>query len=243
MAYFINSLLNEQLESSPYNYGCQAQMRQKLFQTVEGKLLLAGIILTLVLVTFLGIYGFTDFSTTKILFFVFITHLVGSRAGGIGLCILNGFSPFTTIAYNFYVEVLIVCFTYSGFVLSTTNYLKIEWIKRFMNQLALKALEQKEKISSYGWIGIFLFVMAPLPVTGPVVGSIIGYMLKMGLFRTFTATALGTLTANMAWCYGFEFLEQRFHMIQYVFGAIVVIVMIPYLKQIKKFIAEYRKTD
>jgi len=217
-------------------------MKQKLLQTVEGRLLLTGSILSLVLVISLGIYGSIDFSATKILFLVFVTHIVGSRAGGIGLCILNGFSPFTTIAYNFYVEILIVCFTYSGFVLSTTNYLKIEWIKRFMDQLAQKALEQKQKIQSYGWIGIFLFVMAPLPVTGPVVGSIIGYMLRMSLFRNFTATALGTLTANIAWCYGFEFLEQRFHMIQYVFGAIVVIVMIPYLKQIKKFIAEYKKS-
>jgi uncharacterized membrane protein len=216
-------------------------MKQKLFQTVEGRLLLTGIILTLALVTFLGIYGFINFSATKMLFFVFLSHIVGSRAAGIGLCILNGFNPFTTIAYNFYVEILIVCFTYSGFVLSTTNYLKIEWIKRFMDQLAAKALEQKEKIASYGWIGIFLFVMAPLPVTGPVVGSIIGYMLRMSLFRNFTATALGTLSANIAWCYGFEFLEQRFHMIQYIFGAIVVIVMIPYLKQIKKFIDDYRK--
>jgi uncharacterized membrane protein len=218
-------------------------MKQTLFQTVEGRLLLLGIFLSMALVLFLGIYGFIDFDTTKILFFVFITHIVGSRAGGIGLCIINGFSPFTTIAYNFYVEILIVCFTYSGFVLSTTNYLKIEWIKKFMDKLAAKAMEQKEKIKSYGWIGIFLFVMAPLPVTGPVVGSIIGYMIRIGLFRNFTATALGTLTANIAWCYGFEFLEQRFHMIQYVFGAIVVIVMIPYLKQIKKFIVEYRKGD
>jgi len=218
-------------------------MKQTLIHTVEGRLFLIGSFLSTLLVLFLGIYGFIDFDTTKILFLVFITHLVGSRAGGIGLCILNGFNPFTTIFYNFYVEVLIVCFTYSGFVLSTTNYLKIEWIKKFMDQLAAKALEQKEKISSYGWIGIFLFVMAPLPVTGPVVGSIIGYMLRMGLIRNFTATSLGTLTANVAWCFGFEFLEQRFHMIQYVFGAIVVIVMIPYLKQIKKFITEYRKGD
>jgi len=218
-------------------------MKKTLFQTVEGRLLLIGAFLTMVLVLFLGIYGFIDFAATKILFFVFLTHIVGSRAAGIGLCILNGFSPFTTIAFNFYVEILIVCFTYSGFVLSTTNYLKIEWIKRFMDQLALKALERKEKISSYGWIGIFLFVMAPLPVTGPVVGSIIGYMLRMNLVRNFTATALGTLTANIAWCFGFEFLEQRFHMIQYVFGAIVVIVMIPYIGQVKKFIAEYRKEN
>jgi len=216
-------------------------MKHTIFHTVEGKLFLLGTFLSMVLVLFLGVYGAIDFETTKILFFVFITHLVGSRAGGIGLCIISGFNPLITIAYNFYVEILIVCFTYSGFVLSTTNYLKIEWIKRFMDKLAAKAMERKEKIASYGWIGIFLFVMAPLPVTGPVVGSIIGYMLKMGLFRNFSATALGTLTANIAWCYGFEFLEQRFHMIQYIFGAIVIIVMIPYLKQIKKFIAEYRK--
>jgi len=218
-------------------------MKQTLFQTVEGKLFLIGAFLSIVLMLFIGIYGFIDFAATKILILVFFTHIVGSRAGGIGLCILNGFSPLVTIGYNFYIEVLIVCFTYSGFVLSTTNYLKIEWIKRFMDKLALKAMERKEKISSYGWVGIFLFVMAPLPVTGPVVGSIIGYMLRMSLVRNFTATALGTLTANIAWCFGFEFLEQRFHMIQYVFGAIVVIVMIPYIGQIKKFIAEYRKEE
>ena len=217
------------------------KMKQNLFQTIEGKLLLLGSIMTIALFIILCIYGFIDSQISKILFFVFLTHLVGSRAGGIGLCILNGFNPVTTIAFNFYIEILIVCFTYSGFVLSTTNYLKIEWIKKFMNQLAVKALEQKEKISSFGWIGIFTFVMVPLPVTGPVVGSIIGYMLKMGVFRNFTATALGTLTANIAWCYGFEFLEQRFHMIQYIFGAIVVIVLIPYLKQIKKFITEFNK--
>jgi uncharacterized membrane protein len=218
-------------------------MKQTLFQTVEGRLFLIGAFLSIVLVLFIGIYGFIDFAATKILILVFFTHIVGSRAGGIGLCIINGFSPFATIGYNFYIEVLIVCFTYSGFVLSTTNYLKVEWIKRFMDKLALKALERKEKISSYGWVGIFLFVMAPLPVTGPVVGSIIGYMLRMSLVRNFTATALGTLTANIAWCFGFEFLEQRFHMIQYVFGAIVVIVMIPYIGQVKKFIAEYRKEE
>ena len=131
-------------------------MKQTLFQTVEGRLLLIGGFLAIALVFFLAIYGFVDFAATKILFFVFLTHIMGSRAGGIGLCILNGFNPFTTIAYNFYIEVLIVCFTYSGFVLSTTNYLKIEWIKRFMDKLAQKALERKEKISSYGWVGIFL---------------------------------------------------------------------------------------
>ncbi len=218
-------------------------MKHTLLNTVEGKLLILGVFLAATFVLLTGIYAVVDFHTAKVFVLVLLAHFVGSRAGGIGLCILNGFSPAATIAYNFYVETLIVCFTYSGFVLSTTNYLKVEWIKRFMDKLAGKAMEKKDKIERWGWIGIFSFVMAPLPVTGPVIGSIIGYMLKMRLVSNFTATALGTLAATVVWCYGFEFLEQRFQMVQYIFAVICVLVIIPYLKPIKKFIESCRKED
>ncbi|MCG8685737.1 MAG: small multi-drug export protein [Desulfobacterales bacterium] len=214
-----------------------------IFKSAEGRLLILGVLLAVAFIVLVLAYSLVNFSIAKVLVLVLLAHLVGSRAGGIGLCILNGFSPVTTIAYNFFIETLIVCFTYSGFVLSTTNYLKVEWIKRFMDRLAEKAMEKKDKIKRWGWIGIFSFVMAPLPVTGPVIGSIIGYMLKMKLFSNFTATALGTLTATVVWCYGFEFLEHRFHMIQYVFAAICVMIIIPYLKPIKKFIVSCMKED
>jgi len=198
-------------------------MKHTLLNTIEGRLLLSGFFLSALLMVFIGFYGITDLHIAKTLVLVFIAHTVGGRAAGIGL-------------YNFYIEVLIVCFTYAGFVLSTTNYLRNEWIIKFMARLTGKAIEQKEKIKPFGWIGIFIFVMAPLPVTGPVVGSIIGYMLRLSLLRNFTATFLGTLTAIAVWFYCFDFLEQRFHMIQYLFAAIVIIVLIPYLKKIKELV-------
>ncbi len=218
-------------------------MKNNIFKSAEGRLLILGVFLAVTFIVLVLAYSLVDFSIAKVLVLVLLAHLVGSRAGGIGLCILNGFSPMATIAYNCFIETLIVCFTYAGFVLSTTNYLKVEWIKRFMDRLAEKAMEKKDKIKRWGWIGIFSFVMAPLPVTGPVIGSIIGYMLKMRLFNNFSATALGTLTATVVWCYGFEFLEHRFHMIQYVFAAICVMIIIPYLKPIKKFIVSCTKED
>ncbi|MCG8553580.1 MAG: small multi-drug export protein, partial [Desulfobacterales bacterium] len=141
---------------------------------------------------------------------------------------------------NFYLECLIVCYTYAAFVLSTSGIFKAAWIKRAMGRLKEKAEEKKEKIERWGWIGIFAFVMAPLPVTGPVVGTIIGYMIRMPLFSNFSAAGLGTLTAIVAWCYGFDFLEHRFEMLQYVFGAICVIIIIPYLKPLKRFIDSLR---
>lgn len=213
-------------------------MKQTLLHTTEGRILILGFFLAATYLALVGYFIGADPATAKVFVLVLLAHFAGSRAGGIGICILNGFSPAATIAYNLYVETLIVCFTYSGFVLSTTNYLKVEWVRRFMANLALKALEKKDKIQKWGWIGIFSFVMAPLPVTGPVIGSIIGYMLRMGLFSNFTATALGTFTATVIWCFGFDYLQQQFQMIQYVFAAIVVMVLIPYIKPIKRFIKE-----
>jgi len=216
-------------------------MKKFLLNTIEGRVLVTGILLTALFLAFVVIGIIQGDPRAKVAFVVFLTHCVGSRAGGIGLCILNDFDPVTTIALNFYQECLIVCYTYAGFVLSTSGIFNAVWITRYMDKLEEKAEEKKEKIERWGWFGIFVFVMAPLPVTGPVVGTIIGYMLKMRLFSNFSAAGLGTLTANVAWCYGFEFLEHRFAMLQYVFAAICVIIIIPYLKPLKKFIDSLRQ--
>ncbi|MFO7912308.1 MAG: small multi-drug export protein [Desulfotignum sp.] len=211
-------------------------MQDNLFKTVEGKLLLTGILLALALVASMVYYFVTDFETAKTLVLVFIAHSIGGRAAGIGLCILQDFGTFSTIFYNFYLEILIVCFTYSIFVLSATQYVRVEWVTRIMENIAAKAFKNKQKIARFGWLGIFFFVMAPLPVTGPVVGSIIGYMLRLSLVKNFSATFLGTLTAIIVWFQFFDFLEERFHMIQYIFALIVILVLVVNFKKIKMFI-------
>ena len=216
-------------------------MKNFLLNTIEGRVLVTGFLFTALFLAFVIIGIVQGTPGAKVAFVVFITHCVGSRAGGIGLCILNDFDPFTTIALNFYLECLIVCYTYSSFALSTSGIFKAAWIKISMRALKEKAEEKKEKIKRWGWIGIFAFVMAPLPVTGPVVGTIIGYMMRMRLFSNFSAAGLGTLTAIVAWYYGFEFLEDRFAMLQYVFIAICVVIIIPYLKPIKRFIDYLRR--
>jgi len=216
-------------------------MKYNLPKTTESRLLVSGILLSCLLVIFVLYFAKTDLKIAETLLLVFVAHSFGGRAAGIGLCILNGFGAFETIAYNFYIELLIVCFTYAGFVYSTKNYLKFKWLAKFMERLATKALEQKDRIKPFGWIGIFLFVMAPLPVTGPVVGSIIGYMIRLSAVRNFSATFLGTLSAIIVWFYCFDFLEERFHMIQYIFGVIIIILLLPHFKKIKNFI--FSKTD
>jgi hypothetical protein len=85
--------------------------------------------------------------------------------------------------------------------------------------------------------------MIPLPVTGPVVGSIIGGMIRMGWVKNFSATFLGTLTAIVLWTQFFEFLDERLQMIQTFFGIIVILVLIPYIKKIRGIVRSFRQKN
>lgn len=209
------------------------QKQHKIYKTPEGKVLWAGIILTLILVLLIIGYAFLDPGTAKILALTFFANTFGGRAVGIGICIINGFSLFWTVVYNFYIEVMVVFYAYSIFILSINNYIRFKWVIRYTAKVMAQAAARKDKVEKYGWIGVFLFVMAPLPVTGPVVGSIIGYLLRLSLWRNFSAVFLGTLSAILAWVLCFDFLEAHLHLIQYIIAAIVGVVVLSYLKSIR----------
>lgn len=206
-----------------------------IFNTTEWRIFCVGFVMTLFLVG-AGLYFFrSETEMVKAFSLVFAAHTLGGRAAGIGLCILNGYSYLWTISYNFYLEILIVCVTYSISILSINNYIQLRFIKYYALRLERKARKYKEKIEKYGWLGLFLFVMTPLPVTGPVVGSIIGSLLKFKIAKNFSASFLGTLTAIVIWTFFFDFLEQHLKVIQYILAGIISIVLISYARDIINF--------
>lgn len=204
---------------------------------------MAGMGMALLLTGVIGYYLATDTGLAKTLILTLFANLFGGRSVGIGLCIIQDLNAFATIFYNFYLEVMVVFFTYAIFALTTASYLRVEWVIRAMERIAQTALKQKNRIERFGWLGIFLFVMIPLPVTGPVVGSIIGGMIRMGWVKNFSATFLGTLTAIVLWTQFFEFLDERLQMVQTFFVIIVILVLIPYIKKIRGLILSLRQKD
>ena len=206
---------------------------QKLYQSVEGRVFIFGLAMVLGLIGLIIALWLHTPEHAQSLALAFLAHSFGGRAAGVGLCLMAGLPTLWNIAYNFYLEVLIVCFTYSLFVLSINHRIQFPWAISMTRNLMDKARKHKGKIEKYGWIGLYLFVMIPLPVTGPVVGSIIGYMLRMSILRNMSAVLLGTLTAIIAWVYCFEFLEDHLHMIQYFLVAIITIVFFFHLKTFK----------
>ncbi|SLM29529.1 conserved membrane hypothetical protein [Desulfamplus magnetovallimortis] len=212
-----------------------------LFNTTEGKVFQIGIIMTLVLLVILIYYSISEPEKARVLGLAFFAHSFGGRAAGIGLCIMEELGILYTILYNFFLEVQIVFIAYSLFVFSVNNSFNVKWIDCFAKKMMQKAERHKEKIRTYGCIGLFIFVMIPLPVTGPVMGSILGYLLNIPVWRNFTSVFLGTLSAVVIWVLAFDFLEQHLHAIQYIFMAIIAFVVFSHLKTIRKWLIELKK--
>ncbi len=200
------------------------------------KVLWAGIIMSVLLALAIGYCWSTDQPKAQTLILALVAHSLGGRAAGVGLCLINDMGQTWTVIYNFYLEILIVFLVYALFVLSINNYVTLRAVKYMALKLERKARRHKDTIQRFGWLGLFLFVMAPLPVTGPVMGAIIGYLLKFRTWSTFSAVFIGTMTAIITWTAFFDFLDKHLHIIQYIFAGIIIIAILSYIKTIKDWI-------
>ena len=207
--------------------------RNGLPHSTERSILRASIAMSILLIGVVIYYLVSDPGMSRTLVLVFVAHTFGGRAAGVGLCLMDELNPFFTIFYNLFLEVFIVCWTYSLFVLSINNYVKFRVVRLYALRLERKARKYKQKIANYGWPGIFIFVMLPLPATGPVIGSIVGYLLRLKVWYNLSAAFLGTFVAIIVWFIFFDFLEQNLHIIRYVFFGIIVVAALSYLFTIK----------
>lgn len=165
------------------------------FDLIEVKILSIGLLLTLLLCSFLLLVLFIDPKLYGVLSSTAIVHLMGGRGLGIATCLSAGLSTVTTIAYNFFLEIVIVLVAYGMAVLVIRNVIEPKLLKSAVRQAELTAQEQKTKIKRYGTIGLFLFVMFPFFMTGPVIGAIIGYLLHYKAINNFLIIFGGTLTS------------------------------------------------
>ena len=55
----------------------------------------------------------------------------------------------------------------------------------------------KDKVKKYGFFGLILFVMIPLPGTGVYAGTIASYLFKMDRKKAFLANAVGIFLSSV----------------------------------------------
>lgn len=75
------------------------------------------------------------------------------------------------------------------------------WYKKSALWIAKRAKKgSKENLEKYGYVGLALFVMIPLPGTGVYAGTIAAYIFKMDVKKAFFANAVGiTISSLIVW--------------------------------------------
>ena len=210
--------------------------RADILSTPEGKLLVVALGLIVLTLSATGVLFLYRPLLAETILSCIGFNLMGGRAPGVGVFIFNNYAPLPAIAISVWVEFVIVIFCYSVFVLTIRNYIRIAWLTRFIHDAEKAAYKNETTIQKYGWFGLMIFVLIPLPLTGPLKGSYIGYLLRFSLIRNFSAIILGTALAVSLWAHLFEFMEKNLHIFQMVFLCLIGVFVIIFFPKIFRFI-------
>ena len=116
----------------------------------------------------------------------------GESKVGIPFGVLQSVNPLLVFIIGLSANILV--FPLMIFFLDRFNrvFFKWQWYKRASIWVAKRARKgTKSSIEKYGYWGLGIFVMIPLPGTGVYAGSIATYILKLDRKRAFIANSVG----------------------------------------------------
>lgn len=174
---------------------------KKAFHTLEGKLFTTALFLVCASAALIIVISFIYKDISVKLLSMIATHLLSGRAGGISVGLNAQLPDWAVIITATTIDSLVVLLLYPLFVLSCRRYFKPKLLKNVLDRSMNAAEKSKSKIRKYGAVGLFFFVWFPLHMTGPLVGSIIGFMLGLNTLINLAIVITGTFLAVLSWVY------------------------------------------
>ena len=175
------------------------QRARRYLATAEGKIFAGGIALGAVWIVLLIVLAWQRYVVPGQLLSMLATGMVAGRAGGISLGQEMGLPTWLIVVNATIADSLTVLFLYPLFVFSARNMVDKPLVHQVLGQSIKNAEAHQGRISKYGVIGLMLFVLFPLHMTGPLVGSIIGYFMGLNPYLNIAVVLTGTLIAVICW--------------------------------------------
>ena len=174
---------------------------RQLFRTIEGRILLLGIATAIVGLIVMGLFAFWSPQTSQMIGAMTFSNIIFGRAVSMSIGYAGGYGHTIVVLVNIWVETVLVLLFYPVFVFSMRKLVVFPSLKRFLDRTHEAAERHREKVRRYGIIGLFVFVWFPFWMTGPVVGSAIGYLLGFPAWLTVSVVLGGTYIAMGGWAY------------------------------------------
>ena len=174
---------------------------RNLLSSQEGKILLLGIMLFILYLMGIAVVYLFSINDANNLVAMSVTNFFFGRAAGISYGFTVEFSDRVIILMNMIIEFIMVMITYPLFVFSWNKSLNVKFLRHFFITVKRQKLKYKSFFQKYGIYGLFLFVWFPFWMTGPVIGSIIGFLIGIKHYTTMLIVLSGTSLAIVIWTY------------------------------------------
>ncbi len=175
----------------------------------EGRIFVLGLITGILFLGWLGLSRFWLPGKIHLLFAMAGTCIMFGRAAGMYLGISTGLNWFVVISINVLVDTIWVLFFYPLVIFSMKNLMVFKIFKKSIERILNAAKSSEARIKRYGMPGLFFFVLCPLPMTGPVVGGVIGYLMGLRPWINMTIVLGATYTTITLWAFILPEVYQR----------------------------------
>ena len=198
-----------------------------VFKSQEIDILCAGLLFALgILAWFLYLQHADGRKATRMVA-VITTHLSFGRAAGVSTAVAtHAFSRLETIFLGSLIEGSVVCLFFSAFCLSCKKLIHLPWLDTAIRNVRVSAHRQRRRLLGWGIPGLIAFVWFPFLMTGPVVGSVIGYLLGMRPWIVVSTVMFGTVSAIVSWTFLMDVVSRWVEMVGDYVPAIAVLVIL-----------------
>jgi len=174
-------------------------LRVTLFSSPEGRLFIAGAGMGLIFIAWISSNFAFSPEMAQMLIGLLATQIMFGRATSMSFGYSVGLGHSVVVPVNMLIETILVFTFYPLFVFSWRHIVEIPRLKGIIERTRRAAERHKDVIRKYGMVGLFVFVWFPFWMTGPFVGSVIGFMLGIRLWVNMTVVLSGTFLAMLGW--------------------------------------------
>jgi uncharacterized membrane protein len=139
-----------------------------------------------------------------------VTNVIFGRMAGLSIGVASEMNTTFLVLFNFFIESIMVLILYPLFVFSwkKLDFVSYKPLSRYLERSKKKAHKYEPLIRRYGIIGLILFVLTPFAMTGPVVGSFVGFLIGFRHRLTLSIVLFSTFIAIILWIYLIKNFEE-----------------------------------
>ena len=196
------------------------------FESPEGRILVTGLALAAAYFSWLGASFFTASDMAHVYLGMTVAHILFGRAASMAFGYSLEFGHVVVVPVNLFIESFMVLGFYPLFVLGWKKLRVFSVLGRAIDRINASAEANRDTIRRFGIPGLFIFVFIPFWMTGPLVGSVIGYLLGLRAWVNMTVVLAGTYVATLVWALILKGLHDRVFEISPFAPVIVVVALI-----------------